>query len=695
MMEDRIMKRAAATLISVIAESVNGVQFPSSIEEDRRITETAKCLLFGQSTPITGRENLQSIFNILNGNNGNKHYLPHSIEPNRSINYPTDEVAVCDYELLAKRLNDCLSKFELTDNGLNSVLEQMEEELTYIPGTMDDPDISLFDQAKLCAAIASCLPESVEDNIDNMVSDELFLLYSMDFSGIQDFIYTIASKGALKTLRAKSFYLEILMENIIDELLTELGLSRINLIYSGGGHCYLILPNTEGIIEIAENYNRQVNDWLLETFDISLYVGHGFAPCSGNSLRNVPEGSYVEIFRTVSRMISDRKANRYSAEQLIRINNRSKEDYSRECKVCHRIDKLNSENECTICSAIKNFSNNILNQSFFSIVRQDNRGLPLPGGMSIVADDAIGINSAVRVYRKRHVEDKSHHSIGLWVADYASQRTTLEEMASDAKDIGRIERIGVLRADVDNLGTAFGSGFKEVSGGNIMRTAALSRQLSLLFKCHINKILGDKNRNATICYSGGDDLFIVGEWYSVIELALDISNCFEQYTENTLTLSAGIGIYDSKYPISRIAYETAEMEDLSKHLDGKNAITFFEDNTYHWSEFEGEVLGDKFDVIAEYFDNSDSRGMSFLYKLFELIRNQNDRINFARYVYILSRLEPSRSAPDEVKDNYKSFSNHMYEWIKTEKDRRQLITAIMLYVYLIRNKEDKSNGISE
>lgn len=29
-------------------------------------------------------------------------------------------------------------------------------------------------------------------------------------------------------------------------------------------------------------------------------------------------------------------------------------------------------------------------------------------------------------------------------------------------------------------------------------------------------------RNAVICYSGGDDLFIVGAWNEIIELAIDI-----------------------------------------------------------------------------------------------------------------------------------------------------------------------------
>ena len=30
----------------------------------------------------------------------------------------------------------------------------------------------------------------------------------------------------------------------MDELLDGCGLTRTNIIYSGGGHCYLLLPNT-------------------------------------------------------------------------------------------------------------------------------------------------------------------------------------------------------------------------------------------------------------------------------------------------------------------------------------------------------------------------------------------------------------------------------------------------------------------
>ena len=69
-------------------------------------------------------------------------------------------------------------------------------------------------------------------------------MYSFDISGIQNFIYTISAKGSLKLLRSRSFYLEMLCEHLIDTILKRLEYSRANLIYSGGGHGYILLANT-------------------------------------------------------------------------------------------------------------------------------------------------------------------------------------------------------------------------------------------------------------------------------------------------------------------------------------------------------------------------------------------------------------------------------------------------------------------
>jgi CRISPR-associated protein Csm1 len=89
-------------------------------------------------------------------------------------------------------------------------------------------------------------------------------LYSADLSGIQKFIYTVATKGAQKALRSRSFFLELMMEHYADTVLRTCGLSRANLIYSGGGHCYLLLPNTQNVKDAVKEVNTRTNDALID-----------------------------------------------------------------------------------------------------------------------------------------------------------------------------------------------------------------------------------------------------------------------------------------------------------------------------------------------------------------------------------------------------------------------------------------------
>ena len=191
----------------------------------------------------------------------------------------------------------------------------------------------------------------------------------------------------------------------------------------------------------------------------------------------------------------------------------------------------------------------------------------------------------------------------------------------------------MLRADVDNLGQAFVSGFDNPENGNryvtLSRTATLSRHLSLFFKLHINQILREgsfsingkeaHSRNATICYSGGDDLFLVGAWNEIVELAVDIREKFKRYTQGTLTISAGIGMYEASYPISVIADEVAKLEEKAKELPGKDAVTVFGtgESTWHWEDFTQRVIQEKYKVIYDFFAVSEERGTNFLYQILD------------------------------------------------------------------------------
>lgn len=702
---------------------------------DRRKTEN-------EDTGFDMTRPLEPVFNILNGNDKKMYYHKAMLGDGQGINYPTETKETFDehfYLTVKRNLLENLKGIEWTKSYINSLLEILEANLSYIPSSTakdEVADISLFDHVKLTAAIGSCIydylaEKKIQDyqtylfkRAEKFYEEKAFVLYSMDISGIQDFIYTIHSEGALKTLRARSFYLEIMMEHMIDTLLERMELSRANLIYSGGGHCYILLPNTQHMRETVAELEEELNDWFIKQYDIALYVAVGFGVCSANDLKNYPAGSYSDVFSKISDMIIAKKAKRYNADKIRKLNGRKYADRSRECKVCKRVGNLDEAKRCSICAAIENMSKDVLNAKFFSIVKEQKDKLPLPFGYSMVAYNVEKTlrevikqdNGYCRIYGKNKMFSGKNLSAKLWVGDYHSKNErTFEELAKKSEGV---ERIGILRADVDNLGKTFISGFENKKNGDkyvtLSRTATLSRQLSLFFKYHINAILEKpeyffwkekkESRNAAIVYSGGDDLFIVGAWDDILSLAVDIHDALKKYTEGRLTLSAGIGIYQPTYPISVSAVEVAELEDDSKTLPGKNAVTFLpdgfthedeesklkiSDGTYSWDVFVEEVLKEKFAIISEFFQKSEDSGKSFLYHLLELVRNQEEKINLARFVYLLARMEPGEKASPQEKELYKKFSKNMYEWIRNEKERRQVKTAITLYAYTIRDKEEQ------
>ena len=52
-------------------------------------------------------------------------------------------------------------------------------------------------------------------------------------------------------------------------------------------------------------------------------------------------------------------------------------------------------------------------------------------------------------------------------------------------------------------------------------------------------------------------------------------------------------------------------------------------------------------------------------------------------------MEPDRESNEKVIEAYKNFSKKMYLWSQNPKDRKELLTAIYLYVYLNRKEEDE------
>ncbi len=684
----------------------------------------------GQGKTFDRRMPLAPVFNRLNGNDGNWYYAPSKTNVERDINYPEEERHDFDasyYRDILRKIDDNLKGMECSEHYIQSLMDVLEANLSFVPSSTNEqelPDISLYDHLKLTAAFAGCIHAYLEAGEERdyrrvlfqegtkFYQEKAFLFAILDLSGVQSFLYTITTKKALKNLRARSFYLDILMEHLADELLEDLGLTRANLLYSGGGNCKLLLPNTEQTKQKFSDFLHRANQWFLEHFDISLYLAGSYEECSGDHLKDVPEGSYPSLHIHLAQKLSDHKAGRYTAEEILQLNQKTAENTVRECKVCRRAGAVDEDDCCPICAALQQFSAHILNDAFFMTVRGEMmEGLPLPGGYSLIGGNREKVlelqkaNMAKRIYGKNRFYTGKGLATKLWVGDYHAE----DEFKELAEKSEGIQRLGILRADVDDLGQTFAAGFASEKYGNrymtLSRTAALSRQLSMFFKLHIRKllerpayILSDKNkeqRHAAIVYSGGDDLFIVGAWDDVLELSIDLRRALERYTEGTLTISAGIGVYPENYPVSAMAEETARLEEASKGLSGKSAVTLFDESgseTYHWKELEEGVFGEKYREISEFFADTEERGKNFLYRILLLLRGREKKINFARYVYLLSRMEPDHRSSTEQQARYRAFASRMLQWIQRDEDARQLATAIQIYVYLTREKGGTEDG---
>ena len=78
-----------------------------------------------------------------------------------------------------------------------------------------------------------------------------------------------------------------------------------------------------------------------------------------------------------------------------------------------------------------------------------------------------------------------------------------------------------------------------------------------------------------------------------------------------------------------------------------------------------------------------------LYNMLSLIREKDDgsKLNLARFAYLISRMSPENKDNIEMTERFSNFRRKIYGWINNNEDRRQLVTAIYLYVYSIRDSE--------
>lgn len=595
-------------------------------------------LTAGQEHEANSIEPLQSVFSLvqLAGLHGNPKYL-------QPVSLSTASAPSGQWKLQPVNRTDAASVARSTlftefiratsdEQSLERFGYVMRKYASTLPNTYGEPGVSLFEQWKLIAALAH-----IAGNIEK--PPQKFGLVGGDIPGIQSFISLITSKGAAKGMRGRSVFIQLLGSALVQRIVDELGLGSANIVYDAGGNFVILTGWDESLPARIEAISNEVNRLLLqgtttETVrfdgfhsDLAVAIAAVELPVTALQIHTSAGGhlsQWQQAEGHLKKAVAAAKQRPFadlalsSAEDWQLLFDPEVSETADFCAVCRRqrranelfkdLDRENTEptsiapaTQCPECAGFKDLAE--------SLTRPESRlliDMQMPTTVTgwqhalfVVSKKWYSISSDKRARGDVTLAmDLDHFPATDLDGFRLLARTTPVEggaivdnelLANKSKGM---RRLGVLKMDVDKLGELFAFGLPQRT---ITATAELSTSMDRFFSAWLDRIckrVADTKEKFYVLYAGGDDLFAVGPWTAIVQLAQEINRDFEAYTGQNpaLHLSAGISVVDGKSPLhtaGRLAEQAlhdAKNKDKDQPAQAKNAISFL-DEVYHWREF--------------------------------------------------------------------------------------------------------------
>lgn len=534
-------------------------------------------------------------------------------------------------------------------------------------------DISLYDHLYFTASLASAL-YIYHKNTDTFTESSIknrdllkFLFIEGNFYGIQKFIFSSGGetrKWAAKILRARSFLVSLISELVAYFILQKLSQPFVSLIFSAAGKFLLLVPNTDKISEFLPSLEEEINDWFYENFYGETSLGLVSISAKPSDFL-YPEG-YTSLMKNLSKKSEEKK---YKKFDLLKYGGVYKDYFLKfsglgTCQLCGKRpaegEKILIRKEleekvriCNFCLDQVKLGENLVKKEFLAIF-----SINKPKGtfstpilnfyrIEFLSEKDINQLDPKHLYHIWDLslyddEDKSRtlifskKFINAYVPKEESSNSfnllTLEDLAEKSLtqkngEYFGIRALGVLKADVDNLGDIFNRGFRE-SKRTFSRFLALSRMLNLFFAYYLPYLCKKSFKNIYNVFCGGDDLFVIGPWKDCYEFAKVVNEKFKTYVcyNPYFSISAGYLLTKPNLPITDLAEKTENALHHSKN-EGKNRLTIFRESIL-WSDIP------KLEEIKEYLYQllaNEIISRAFLYKLNEIIYMAKEAQKIIKY----------------------------------------------------------------
>lgn len=472
-----------------------------------------------------------------------------------------------------------------------------------------------------------------------LISGNFFGIQDFIFNGYGD-----SRKYRSKLLRGRSFYVSLLTEMAADLLCEALGLPSICVILNAAGRFTLLAPHTENALQSVENVKQEINNWLVKVSFGELNMGFCHVPACLNDFTEGRFITLWEQLGTAGEIPKFQKLDLEQhggvvSGYLDRFDNRLPHPL---CPLCGkrpavketRKDFPDSDAEpvCTLCRDHVMLGNHLVKHNQIIVLKaHENRDPkmhtlwePLFGSRQILfssSEEPLKLAQGEHILKEWHiytedsafrgvrkyvngyvpVYDEQDESLTLFLETEKSESKKLEMMEEiepgaiksfhhmaaaalwrDADDRKRgVEALGILKADVDQLGMLMGCGLS-VRRFTISRLAALSRQMHYYFALYLPHLLETRFRDVYTVFAGGDDLFLIGPWNSIYELAFALEENFRRYVcENPeVHFSAGMTLQKPHTPLNILA-ESAETALEKSKSAGRCRCTLFNE-TVTW-----------------------------------------------------------------------------------------------------------------
>lgn len=525
---------------------------------------------------------------------------------------------------------------------------------------LQSPDISLFDHSRLVAAFASCLAIQHENGTcDANHIHGRYRLIGISLGGIQDYLFDFVPpedagpnssghKGMAKLLRAKSFLVSLLTWLTIRRLLQSNDLPIVHCIFDAGGKAVLLLPDSELLLIRVQNLLRRL---YIEVETIS--EGKLRLDYATSKVLNDSAFSAECFVREFGSFLQELHASRYRIHSNLKDSKGWVEDQwvrrdlaRNDGAVELRLRELGRHlpKAKFLCVDSDEFSGELCSFELLGFRISFRESSPRRGSSYQLLPVADALNDTHPfIIIANHIPLAEQKDL-----DRLSGENSPESLANDDGDdhdddsaaIGRpltfehLARLatddsenpsghvmlGVLKADVDHLGTLLTKGLADTA--SLSRLASVSRNLDTFFKGFLTDRIRNEFRLIYTVFAGGDDLFLIGPWLDIVRLTAKFQDWFRSATcdNRNLTFSAGIVFSQSNTPVRRLAILADQALDQAKSR-GRNRVTLG-NVTMSWQAFMAglgyaSTLGE---LVKRQHSHHEALSPTLLYRLLQYAR---------------------------------------------------------------------------